>query len=86
MSRSECHSHGSVPFCSVTRSLAADLLLMIPDNELQLVKLCAFYPGCAEEINDLHEKVAHDVQCSRGAAVPSFNSSQGQAGGHTQRS
>ncbi|XP_054421804.1 WD repeat-containing protein 17 isoform X4 [Pteronotus mesoamericanus] len=37
-------------------SLAADLLLMIPDNGLQLVKLCAFYPGCAEEINDLHEK------------------------------
>jgi len=29
---------------------------MTPDNELQLVKLCAFYPGCTEEINDLHEK------------------------------
>ncbi|XP_039073152.1 WD repeat-containing protein 17 isoform X2 [Hyaena hyaena] len=38
------------------RNLAADLLLMTPDNELQLVKLCAFYPGCTEEINDLHEK------------------------------
>ncbi|XP_062932887.1 WD repeat-containing protein 17 isoform X3 [Cynocephalus volans] len=37
-------------------NLAADLLLMIPDNELHLVKLCAFYPGCIEEINDLHEK------------------------------
>ncbi|GAB5570116.1 WD repeat-containing protein 17 isoform X4 [Prionailurus iriomotensis] len=37
-------------------NLAADLLLMTPDNELQLVKLCAFYPGCTEEINDLHEK------------------------------
>ncbi|XP_016074649.1 PREDICTED: WD repeat-containing protein 17 [Miniopterus natalensis] len=37
-------------------NLAADLLLMIPDNELQLVKLCAFYPGCAEEMNDLHGK------------------------------
>ncbi|XP_074185996.1 WD repeat-containing protein 17 isoform X8 [Rhinolophus sinicus] len=37
-------------------NLAADLLLMIPDNELHLVKLCAFYPGCTEEINDLHEK------------------------------
>ncbi|XP_008051777.1 WD repeat-containing protein 17 isoform X2 [Carlito syrichta] len=39
-----------------TWDLAADLLLMIPDNELHLVKLCAFYPGCTEEINDLHEK------------------------------
>uniref|UniRef100_A0A8C4TYD1 WD repeat domain 17 n=1 Tax=Falco tinnunculus TaxID=100819 RepID=A0A8C4TYD1_FALTI len=36
--------------------LAADLLMMIPDNKLQLVKLCAFYPGCAAEISDLHEK------------------------------
>ncbi|KAL4679298.1 hypothetical protein H8959_008948, partial [Pygathrix nigripes] len=33
-----------------------DLLLMIPDNELHLIKLCAFYPGCTEEINDLHDK------------------------------
>ncbi|XP_010628110.1 WD repeat-containing protein 17 isoform X6 [Fukomys damarensis] len=39
-----------------TWNLAADLLLMIPNNELHLVKLCAFYPGCTEEINDLHEK------------------------------
>lgn len=31
--------------------------MMIPDNKLQLVKLCAFYPGCIAEINDLHEKV-----------------------------
>ncbi|XP_063090796.1 WD repeat-containing protein 17 isoform X1 [Cavia porcellus] len=38
------------------RNLAADLLMMIPNNELHLVKLCAFYPGCTEEINDLHEK------------------------------
>ncbi|XP_044282658.1 WD repeat-containing protein 17-like [Varanus komodoensis] len=38
------------------RDLAADLLMMIPNNELQLVKLCAFYPGCTAEINDLHEK------------------------------
>ncbi|XP_017825622.3 WD repeat-containing protein 17 isoform X6 [Callithrix jacchus] len=37
-------------------NLAADLLLMIPDNELHLIKLCAFYPGCTEEINDLHDK------------------------------
>ncbi|KAM9043586.1 WD repeat-containing protein 17 isoform 4-T5 [Megaptera novaeangliae] len=38
------------------RNLAVDLLLMTPDSELQLVKLCAFYPGCTEEIDDLHEK------------------------------
>ncbi|XP_066488000.1 WD repeat-containing protein 17 isoform X4 [Tiliqua scincoides] len=38
------------------RDLAADLLMMIPNNELQLIKLCAFYPGCTAEINDLHEK------------------------------
>ncbi|KYO46162.1 WD repeat-containing protein 17 isoform A [Alligator mississippiensis] len=38
------------------RDLAADLLMMTPNNELQLVKLCAFYPGCVAEINDLHEK------------------------------
>ncbi|XP_040274622.1 WD repeat-containing protein 17 isoform X3 [Bufo bufo] len=38
------------------RDLAADLLRMIPDNDLFLVKLCAFYPGCTEEINDLHSK------------------------------
>ncbi|XP_062932888.1 WD repeat-containing protein 17 isoform X4 [Cynocephalus volans] len=48
-----------IPVCFPSvgyRNLAADLLLMIPDNELHLVKLCAFYPGCIEEINDLHEK------------------------------
>ncbi|NWH72080.1 WDR17 protein, partial [Piaya cayana] len=39
-----------------TWNLAVDLLMMIPDNKLQLVKLCAFYPGCVAEINDLHEK------------------------------
>ncbi|GAB1293164.1 WD repeat domain 17 [Apodemus speciosus] len=38
------------------KNLAADLLLMTPDNEAHLVKLCAFYPGCIEEINDLHKK------------------------------
>ncbi|XP_044143475.1 WD repeat-containing protein 17 isoform X3 [Bufo gargarizans] len=38
------------------RDLATDLLRMIPDNDLFLVKLCAFYPGCTEEINDLHSK------------------------------
>ncbi|XP_052018180.1 WD repeat-containing protein 17 isoform X3 [Apodemus sylvaticus] len=37
-------------------NLAADLLLMTPDSEAHLVKLCAFYPGCVEEINDLHKK------------------------------
>nr|XP_034491784.1 WD repeat-containing protein 17 isoform X6 [Marmota flaviventris] len=48
-----------IPICFPSvgyRNLAADLLLMIPDNELHLVKLCAFYPGSIEEINDIHEK------------------------------
>uniref|UniRef100_A0A5F8G5C9 WD repeat domain 17 n=1 Tax=Monodelphis domestica TaxID=13616 RepID=A0A5F8G5C9_MONDO len=36
--------------------LATDLLMRIPNNELHLVKLCAFYPGSTEEINDLHKK------------------------------
>ncbi|XP_033871571.1 WD repeat-containing protein 17 isoform X2 [Acipenser ruthenus] len=36
--------------------LAAHLLNMIPDNELLLIKLCAFYPGNSAEINDLHER------------------------------
>lgn len=45
------------PLLLWTRDLAVDLLLMIPDNELQLVKLCAFYPGCMEERGDLREKV-----------------------------
>ncbi|XP_073499829.1 WD repeat-containing protein 17 isoform X3 [Phyllobates terribilis] len=39
-----------------TWDLATDLLRMIPDNDLFLVKLCAFYPGCSAEINDLHSK------------------------------
>ncbi|XP_029434040.1 WD repeat-containing protein 17 isoform X3 [Rhinatrema bivittatum] len=39
-----------------TWDLATDLLMMIPSNDLLLVKLCAFYPGCTAEINDLHEK------------------------------
>ncbi|XP_044537602.1 WD repeat-containing protein 17 [Gracilinanus agilis] len=38
------------------RDLATDLLMRIPNNESHLVKLCAFYPGSTEEINDLHKK------------------------------
>ncbi|XP_043089737.1 WD repeat-containing protein 17 isoform X1 [Puntigrus tetrazona] len=38
------------------RDLAARLLQIIPDNEILLAKLCAFYPGSSAEINDLHEK------------------------------
>ncbi|XP_056127783.1 WD repeat-containing protein 17 isoform X1 [Rhinichthys klamathensis goyatoka] len=38
------------------RDLAARLLQMIPDNEILLAKLCAFYPGSSAEINDLHDK------------------------------
>lgn len=43
--------------CCLCRDLAADLLMMIPDNKLPLIKLCAFYSGCTAERNDLHEKV-----------------------------
>ncbi|RXN04458.1 WD repeat-containing 17-like isoform X1 [Labeo rohita] len=41
---------------TATWDLAARLLQMIPDNEILLAKLCAFYPGSSAEINDLHEK------------------------------
>uniref|UniRef100_A0A669BHG8 WD repeat domain 17 n=1 Tax=Oreochromis niloticus TaxID=8128 RepID=A0A669BHG8_ORENI len=39
-----------------TWELSADLLRMIPDNHVLLAKLCAFYPGSAAEINQLHER------------------------------
>ncbi|XP_024270329.2 WD repeat-containing protein 17 isoform X1 [Oncorhynchus tshawytscha] len=39
-----------------SRDLAADLLQMIPDNEVLLAKLCAFYPGSSSEIDQIHEK------------------------------
>uniref|UniRef100_A0A8C7FH56 WD repeat domain 17 n=1 Tax=Oncorhynchus kisutch TaxID=8019 RepID=A0A8C7FH56_ONCKI len=39
-----------------TWDLAADLLQMIPDNEVLLAKLCAFYPGSSSEIDQIHEK------------------------------
>ncbi|XP_051992804.1 LOW QUALITY PROTEIN: WD repeat-containing protein 17-like [Xyrauchen texanus] len=38
------------------RDFAARLLQMIPENEILLAKLCAFYPGSSAKINDLHEK------------------------------
>ncbi|KAA0722184.1 WD repeat-containing protein 17 [Triplophysa tibetana] len=41
---------------TATWDLAARLLQMIPDNEILLAKLCAYYPGSSAEINDLHEK------------------------------
>uniref|UniRef100_A0A3B5BCH7 WD repeat domain 17 n=1 Tax=Stegastes partitus TaxID=144197 RepID=A0A3B5BCH7_9TELE len=41
---------------SLSRELSADLLRMIPDNHLLLAKLCAFYPGSAAEIDQLHER------------------------------
>lgn len=40
------------------RDLSVDLLQMIPDNHILLAKLCAFYPGSAAEINQLHERVS----------------------------
>ncbi|KAK0130633.1 WD repeat-containing protein 17 [Merluccius polli] len=39
-----------------TWELSANLLHMIPDNELLLSKLCAFYPGNPVENNSLHER------------------------------
>uniref|UniRef100_A0A8C9SIQ9 WD repeat domain 17 n=1 Tax=Scleropages formosus TaxID=113540 RepID=A0A8C9SIQ9_SCLFO len=53
----------------LSRDLAANLLRMIPDNEILLVKLCAFCPGNTAEINDLREK------CS----LPSLEECQGLA-------
>lgn len=40
------------------RELSADLLQMIPDNHILLAKLCAFYPGSAADINQLHRRVS----------------------------
>lgn len=40
------------------RDLSAELLQMIPDNHILLAKLCAYYPGSAAEINQLHERVS----------------------------
>ncbi|KAM3842488.1 WD repeat-containing protein 17, partial [Diretmus argenteus] len=39
-----------------TWQLSVDLLHMIPDNQLLLAKMCAFYPGSTTEINQLHER------------------------------
>uniref|UniRef100_A0A1A7XK62 WD repeat domain 17 n=1 Tax=Iconisemion striatum TaxID=60296 RepID=A0A1A7XK62_9TELE len=39
-----------------TWELSADLLGMIPDNHILLAKLCAFYPGSAAEIDQLHDR------------------------------
>lgn len=43
------------------RDLSIDLLQMIPDNHILLAKLCAFYPGSAAEINQLHERVSGET-------------------------
>lgn len=51
-----CLTHADLCL-QLPRDLAARLLQMIPDNEILLAKLCAFYPGSSAEINDLHEKV-----------------------------
>lgn len=63
-----------------TRDLAVDLLLMIPDNELQLVKLCSFHPGCMEERDGLREKV---VGCRAGRELVSGSGVQVQSGERT---
>ncbi|XP_041912815.1 WD repeat-containing protein 17 isoform X4 [Alosa alosa] len=41
---------------TATWDLACQLLQMIPDNEILLAKLCAFYPGSTAEIDELHER------------------------------
>ncbi|MBN3326611.1 WDR17 protein, partial [Atractosteus spatula] len=51
-----CTETNFMTFAFLFRDLAASLLQMIPENEILLVKLCAFYPGSSAEINDLHEK------------------------------
>lgn len=43
------------------RERSADLLQMIPENHILLAKLCAFYPGSAAEINQLHERVSWET-------------------------
>ncbi|XP_078252775.1 WD repeat-containing protein 17 isoform X1 [Rhinoraja longicauda] len=39
-----------------TWDLAADLLAMIPDNQLLLAKLCAFCAGPPDQVDELHRK------------------------------
>uniref|UniRef100_A0A3P8W9Z8 WD repeat domain 17 n=1 Tax=Cynoglossus semilaevis TaxID=244447 RepID=A0A3P8W9Z8_CYNSE len=39
-----------------TWELSANLLQMIPDNQVLLAKLCSLYPGSPAEINHLHER------------------------------
>uniref|UniRef100_A0A8C4F975 WD repeat domain 17 n=1 Tax=Dicentrarchus labrax TaxID=13489 RepID=A0A8C4F975_DICLA len=55
MTTPTCFSAGT-PVCFSKLGLSADLLRMIPDNSILLAKLCAFYPGSAAEINQLHER------------------------------
>ncbi|KAL3067639.1 hypothetical protein OYC64_017378 [Pagothenia borchgrevinki] len=39
-----------------TWELSADLVQMIPDNDILLAKLCAYYPGSPAEINLFHKR------------------------------
>lgn len=50
-----CFGSPSVVFL---RELPVDLLQMIPDNHILLAKLCAFHPGNAADIDQLHERVS----------------------------
>lgn len=53
------HLQMSCPRFSVFfRDLSVDLLQMIPDNHVLLAKLCAFYPGNAADIDQLHDRVS----------------------------
>ncbi|XP_061131267.1 WD repeat-containing protein 17-like isoform X4 [Syngnathus typhle] len=40
----------------LTWNLSVDLLKMIPENDVLLAKVCAFYSGSTAEINQLHER------------------------------
>ncbi|XP_043560687.1 WD repeat-containing protein 17 isoform X4 [Chiloscyllium plagiosum] len=63
--------------CTGYRDLAADLLTMIPDSELLLVKLCAFYPGSTAEVDDLHEK-CHLPTCEECLQIAATFQSEGE--------
>ncbi|XP_060699086.1 WD repeat-containing protein 17 isoform X1 [Hemiscyllium ocellatum] len=62
---------------TTTWDLAADLLTMIPDSELLLVKLCAFYPGSTAEVDDLHEK-CHLPTCEECLQIAETFQSEGE--------
>lgn len=57
---------------SLFRDLSVELLQMIDENEILLAKLCAFYPGSADEINQIHERVSDYEECLSQQSSPSL--------------